>query len=377
MSKKKRKSKKGGQPSKPAKTQAKSTTKPQIQVRPQNQAAHRPAESLPNTKPTILEVENLRTTFHTPNGPVYAVQGLSFQLRRGEILGIVGESGSGKSVTNLALMGLIRPPGKVEASRISFQGQNLLELDASAMRKIRGNRIAMIFQDPMTSLNPFLSVGDQISESLILHKGMSAEAAFQHAAELLAQVGIPDHQRRVLQYPHEFSGGMRQRVMIAMALACDPDLLIADEPTTALDVTIQAQILDLLQNLRRQRDMAVILITHDMGVVAGLCDRVMVMYSGRVVEANDTTSLFAAPAHPYTEALLRSIPRLDGDPNLELEAIPGTPPKLDRLPQGCPFAPRCRYREARCESQVPALTRNGNHGLKACDIEWRKEETRA
>ncbi|MDF1662283.1 MAG: ABC transporter ATP-binding protein [Planctomycetota bacterium] len=323
--------------------------------------------------PVILKVRNLRTDFHTPNGVVHAVQGMSFDLHKGEILGIVGESGSGKSVTNLSLMGLIRKPGVVTADTLEFDGQFLQNLPDAQMRKIRGKRIAMIFQDPMTSLNPFLTVGDQIAESLELHENMSTEQAIKKATSLLEDVGIPDPAGRVHQYPHEFSGGMRQRVMIAMALACDPEILIADEPTTALDVTIQAQILELLKRLRDQRGMAVILITHDLGVVAGSCDRVIVMYAGRIAEQNETRPIFKNPGHPYTAALLKSIPRIDSSGKGELHPIEGMPPDLSKTLVGCPFEPRCEHREASCKTTIPQLQAHGSTGLKACDVAWNKK----
>jgi oligopeptide transport system ATP-binding protein len=329
--------------------------------------------SQPLKKAPILRVRNLITDFHTPNGVVHAVQGISFDLYPGEILGIVGESGSGKSVTNLSIMGLIRPPGKVYADTLEFDGQFLQSMPDHLMRKIRGKRIAMIFQDPMTSLNPFLTVGDQIGESLVLHLNMTEAQATQRAIELLEDVGIPDPASRVHQYPHEFSGGMRQRVMIAMALACDPEILIADEPTTALDVTIQAQILELLKRLRDERNMAVILVTHDLGVVAGSCDRVLVMYAGRIAESNDTLPLFKKPGHPYTAALLESIPRIDASSKSDLKPIEGMPPDLSIELSGCPFEPRCSYRESKCKTVIPELQKNGSKGMKACYVAWNRK----
>jgi len=323
--------------------------------------------------PVVLRVRNLRTTFHTVDRTVHAVQGVDFDLHRGEILGIVGESGSGKSVTSLSVMGLVRPPGVIEADTIELNSENLLGLSDRQMRGIRGKKVAMIFQSPMTSLNPFLTVGDQIAESAELHLGMSPAEARERAIELLIAVGIPGARERVDVYPHEFSGGMRQRVMIAIALACDPDVLIADEPTTALDVTIQAQILELLQKLRDERGMAIILITHDLGVVAGTCDRVIVMYAGRVVEENATLPLFEEPAMPYTYGLMRSIPRLDAEDQGELYSIEGMPPDLSKPIAGCPFAPRCEFREPRCEDARPELLGNSAGGKSACFLDWQAE----
>lgn len=358
---------------------ATNVTPPNVASKDGEDAVKKGASALPSKPskktagPVILKVRNLRTDFHTPNGVVHAVQGLSFDLHKGEILGIVGESGSGKSVTNLSIMGLIRKPGVVQADTLEFDGQFLQSLSDSQMRKIRGKRIAMIFQDPMTSLNPFLTVGDQIAESLELHLEMSHEAAIKKAISLLEDVGIPDPARRVHQYPHEFSGGMRQRVMIAMALACDPEILIADEPTTALDVTIQAQILELLKRLRDQRGMAVILITHDLGVVAGCCDRVIVMYAGRIAEQNVTRPIFKDPGHPYTAALLKSIPRIDSSGKGKLHPIEGMPPDLSKTLEGCPFEPRCQYREKSCQTSIPQLQAHGSTGMKACDVAWNKK----
>jgi oligopeptide transport system ATP-binding protein len=304
----------------------------------------------------LLSVRDLRVRFETHHGAVRAVDGVSFDLDEGETLGLVGESGSGKSVTNLALLGLVpNPPGVVEARAIEFDGRDLMQLSEREMRKVRGNDISMIFQDPMTSLNPLLTIERQLTEVLELHKHMPRSAARKVAAQGLGEVGIPNPERSLDQYPHELSGGMRQRVMIAMALLCEPKLLLADEPTTALDVTIQAQILELMKALQRHRGTAIILVTHDLGVVAGMSDRVHVMYAGRLVETADTDALFARPRHPYTRGLLHSVPSLDGDPEAKLFSIEGTPPDLASLPPGCAFAPRCDHRVARCDTEVPAL----------------------
>jgi peptide/nickel transport system ATP-binding protein len=302
----------------------------------------------------LLEVNNLQTHFPTRAGLVRAVDGVSFYLDRGELLGLVGESGCGKSITALSIMRLIAPPGKIVGGGISFDGKNLLKLSDSEMRAIRGDDIAMIFQDPMTSLNPVFTVGEQIAEALRLHRKLSRKAAREAAIEAMREVSIPDPARRIKDYPHQLSGGMRQRVMIAMALACDPKLLIADEPTTALDVTIQAQILELLNELRKNRELAVLLITHDLGVVAEVADRVAVMYTGRIVEESPVEELFARPRHPYTEGLLRSVPKLTSATAAKaerLETIEGTVPSPTDLPPGCHFAPRCPYRMPRCTAE--------------------------
>ncbi len=300
----------------------------------------------------LLEVRGLRTSFHTRDGVVRAVDGIDFHVERGEIMGLVGESGCGKSVTSLSVMRLIAPPGRIEAGEVIFDGQDLLKLRTDEMRRIRGNRITMIFQQPQSSLNPVWDVGRQIGEVLELHRNMTRRAARTRAIDLLRLVGIPDPARRVNSYPHEMSGGMAQRVMIAMALACEPELLIADEPTTALDVTIQAQILDLIRNLREETGTAVILITHDLGVVAEMCDRVAVMYAGEIVEHTDVVSLFREPLHPYTRGLIGSIPVV-GEERDELAVIPGNVPNLIDLPKGCRFAPRCA---ARIEHDVTLAT---------------------
>ena len=301
----------------------------------------------------LLSVENLRTYFDTDEGVEKAVDGISFELHRGKTLGIVGESGSGKTVTNLSIMGLIpQPPGHIAGGRIEFDGRDLLSLDPEAMRQMRGSRMAMIFQDPMTSLNPFMRVSNQMMEMTRLHRGYRKPEAFAHAVEMLELVGIPDAASRVRDYPHEFSGGMRQRVMIAMALSCDPELLIADEPTTALDVTIQAQILDLIRRMRTEMRTSVILVTHDLGVVAGMADEVVVMYAGQIFERAPTQTLFERPANPYTQGLLRSVPGATVSSG-KLYQIPGSPPTLSRLGPGCPFAPRCDRATEQCGSEFP------------------------
>ncbi len=305
----------------------------------------------------LLDVRDLRTQFVTEEGLVRAVDGVSFPVDEGEIVGLVGESGCGKSVTNLSILGLLpQPQGRIAGGSIRFEDRELVGLSERELRKIRGNAIAMIFQDPMTSLNPYLRVEEQLAEVGQLHLGLSRPQAVARAVDLLDRVGIPDAVERIKSYPHEFSGGMRQRAMIAMALLCDPELLIADEPTTALDVTIQAQILELLKELRDERGMAIILVTHDLGVVAGMCDRVMVMYAGRIVEEASTVDLYATPTHPYTKALLESVPRLDERGHARLRSIEGLPPRLDRGPfDACTFAPRCGLVRDACLAGEPAL----------------------
>ena len=303
----------------------------------------------------LLEVQNLQTHFRTPEGINRAVDGVSFHVDEGETLAIVGESGCGKSVTAMSLMRLIpEPPGKIAGS-VRFQGKDLLQLSEREMRAIRGNDISMIFQEPMTSLNPVLTVGRQIGETLRMHQGLDKQAAEARAIEMLNLVGIPEPARRVREYPHQLSGGMRQRVMIAMALACNPKLLIADEPTTALDVTVQASIIELLRDLNRERGMAIILITHNLAVVASLCTRVIVMYAGRVVESGTTRQIFNSPQHPYTWSLLRSLPRVDELKHDRLLNIRGLPPDMTNLPAGCKFNPRCRFRVERCMREEPPL----------------------
>jgi oligopeptide transport system ATP-binding protein len=313
----------------------------------------------------ILEVRDLRTYFQTEDGTVKAVDGIDFVLKRGETLGIVGESGSGKSVSNLSIIRLIPdPPGKIVAGEIIFDGQDILLLSTEEVRRIRGKRIAMIFQDPMTSLNPFMRISRQLMELTELHLGYTKDQAYEHAVKMLETVGIPDARSRVDSYPHEFSGGMRQRVMIAMALSCEPELLIADEPTTALDVTIQAQILELIKTLKQKTGTSVILITHDLGVVAGMTDHIIVMYAGKVFEQAPTRDLFATPGNPYTKGLLRSVPDPTSEQG-ELYQIPGLPPDVAHLPPGCPFAPRCDRVEEICHREFPpfvALTRD-HHSL--------------
>lgn len=305
------------------------------------------------TNGNLLEVKNLRTYFETEDGIVKAVDDVSFQLERGETLGIVGESGSGKSVTNLSIIRLVPdPPGKIVSGEVIFNNQDILLLSNEAVRKIRGRRIAMVFQDPMTSLNPFMKISRQLMEMTELHLGHTRAQAYAHAIKMLETVGIPEARARADNYPHEFSGGMRQRVMIAMALSCEPELLIADEPTTALDVTIQAQILELIKTLKRETGTSVILITHDLGVVAGMTDHVIVMYAGKIFEQARTTELFSSPGNPYTKGLLRSVP----DPSAEqgkLYQIPGLPPDVAHLEPGCPFAPRCEKVADICRREFP------------------------
>jgi len=310
----------------------------------------------------LLEVKDLRTYFETEDGTVKAVDGISFQLKRGETLGIVGESGSGKSVTNLSFIRLVPdPPGKIVSGEVVFNGSDLLLLSNDAIRKIRGRRIAMIFQDPMTSLNPFMKISKQLMEMTQLHLGHSKSQAYDHAIRMLETVGIPDARARAGNYPHEFSGGMRQRVMIAMALSCEPELLIADEPTTALDVTIQAQILELIKKLKSKTGTSVILITHDLGVVAGMTDHVIVMYAGKIFEQAGTSELFSLPGNPYTKGLLKSVP----DPTAEqgkLYQIPGLPPDVAHLKPGCPFAPRCDRVQEICRREFPPFVQlNADH----------------
>ena len=314
----------------------------------------------------LLRVHDLRTYFDEDERVVRAVDGVSFELRRGETLGIVGESGSGKSVTSLSIMRLIpSPPGRIVSGEIVLDGENLLSMPAGEIRAIRGRRVAMIFQDPMTSLNPFLRISAQLAEVTRLHLGYSARQALDHAVHMLELVGIPDAARRVRDYPHQFSGGMRQRVMIAMALSCQPELLIADEPTTALDVTIQAQILELVARLRRETGTSVILITHDLGVVAGMTDRIVVMYAGRIFESAPTLELFRRPGNPYTKGLLLSVPNPAHEEGQALYQIPGLPPDVAHLPPGCPFAPRCARAEAICHEQFPPFVElaPGHHSL--------------
>ncbi|MDH3659656.1 MAG: ATP-binding cassette domain-containing protein [Alphaproteobacteria bacterium] len=316
----------------------------------------------------LLDVVDLTIRFSTPDGEVTAGDRIAFHIDAGQTVGLVGESGSGKSQAVLALMGLLAKNGRAEGS-VRFQGKDLLTLSASDMNKIRGVDIAMIFQDPMTALNPYLTISRQMTEVLIEHQGADAASAKKKSVELLDLVGIPGAAGRIDLYPHEFSGGMRQRVMIAMALLCEPKLLIADEPTTALDVTVQAQILELLQSIREERDMAILLITHDLGVIAGLADRVLVMYGGRIVEEGPVGPVFLEPAHPYTKGLLRSSPRLDEIRGDHLATIPGQPPNLQALPKGCAFAPRCERRFEPCEGEAPSLEAFEPGRARACHLD--------
>ena len=316
---------------------------------------------------TLLKVKDLRTTFFTTAGMLRAVDGVSWEVEEGETVALVGESGCGKSVSALSIMRLIdQPAGRIEGGEILFKGRNLLALSEEQMRGVRGREIAMIFQEPMTSLNPVLSIGRQLTEGLEIHMQMKPPEARARALELLAMVGIPDPGRRLGQYPHHFSGGMRQRMMIAMALACNPSLILADEPTTALDVTIQAQILELMRDLSRRLGVAMLIITHNLGVVARYADRVNVMYAGRIIERASAAELYAAPRHPYTLGLLRSVPRLDEPRRARLAPIEGQPPDMTRLPPGCSFAPRCAFRVERCLELAPPLEVVSPAHLSAC-----------
>ena len=325
----------------------------------------------------LLEVKNLKVQFNTLEGVVHAVNNVSFVVEEGKTLGIVGESGCGKSVTVLSIMRLIaEPPGKIANGEIIFEGKDLLKLDKSSMQELRGQKIAMVFQDPMTSLNPVLTIGKQISEALIVHKDMNNKQAFIRTIELLDLVGIPQAKARYNDFPHQFSGGMRQRVMIAMALSCNPSVLIADEPTTALDVTIQAQIVELTKNLQKKVGMSVIWITHDLGVVAEIADRVIVMYAGYIVEEADVFNIFENPVHPYTLSLLKSLPRVDSRRYERLEIIPGAPPDCIHMPAGCPFMPRCGFTIERCRVENPQLEIVGIDHKAACWVEtktWRSK----
>ena len=324
----------------------------------------------------MLEVSNLQTTFTTEDGVVKAVNGISYSLERGEALGIVGESGCGKSVGALSLMRLIpEPPGKIVAGEVLFQGRDVLKMDMNDLRSLRGNQIAMIFQDPLTSLNPVLTIGRQITETVLLHTDRDKEQARQHAVDLLDMVGIPDASNRLENYPHQFSGGMRQRVMIAMALSCDPLLLIADEPTTALDVTTQAQIVDLVMRLRKELGMSVIWITHDLGVVAGCVDKVIVMYAGQIVESAPVREFYANPSHPYSVGLLQSLPSPDSTVRQRLNSIPGLPPNLIEMPDRCPFLDRCRYSLPDCRTKTPPLRNVGADHEIACWANIRNQPT--
>ncbi len=325
---------------------------------------------------SLLEVRNLQTEFSTRGGVVRAVADVSWDVWEGETVALVGESGCGKSVSALSIMRLVaEPAGRIVGGQIFFKGRDLLTLSEEEMRRVRGREIAMIFQEPMTSLNPVLTIGRQLTEGLEIHLGLSPGAARSRAAELLGLVGIPDPARRLPQYPHQFSGGMRQRMMIAMALSCQPALILADEPTTALDVTIQAQILELMKNLSRQFGVAMLMITHNLGVVARYADRVNVMYAGRIIEQGTARELYARPHHPYTHGLLRSVPRLDEPRRARLDPIEGQPPDLAHLPPGCAFAPRCAFRVERCLTEVPALRPTGRDGhVTAC---WQAEQLAA
>ena len=317
--------------------------------------------------PTVLEVDGLRTVFGTREGAVHAVNGVSFRLREGELLGVVGESGSGKSVTMMAMLKLLpSPPARIEGGRVIFEGRDLARLRPKELRAVRGRSIGFVFQDPMTSLNPVFTVGYQLMEPLRTHLGMSKPAARARAAELLTMVGIPSAEERLGDYPHQFSGGQRQRVMIAIALACEPRVLIADEPTTALDVTIQAQIIALVKDLRERLGTAVVWITHDLGVVAGIADRVMVMYGGQVAEIAPVDDLYANPTHPYTRALLETLPRVEAHRHDKLRTITGQPPILTAPPSACPFAPRCPQAHDRCRAANPPLIDIGDGHAAAC-----------
>ena len=315
----------------------------------------------------LLEVDDLKMYFHTEDGVVRAVDGVSYTLDRGETLGVVGESGSGKSVTHMTMMGLIpMPPGKIEGGSVLYRGHDLLNMPEAQMQHVRGNDIAMIFQDPMTSLNPVYKIGKQVGEGLRLHRGYSKEQALKRAVELLDAVGIPEPEKRVNEYPHQFSGGMRQRVMIAMALACDPDILSADEPTTALDVTIQAQIIELMQEMQEKNGNAIVMITHDLGVVADIADKIMVMYAGRPVEFGTADEIFYESRHPYTWGLIRSIPEQATDEKKPLTPIHGNPPALSNLPKGCVFSPRCPYATDKCRAERPERFETGTGHYAAC-----------
>jgi oligopeptide/dipeptide ABC transporter ATP-binding protein len=322
----------------------------------------------------ILDVQDLRTYFFTPEGVVKAVDGVSYNVSQGETMALVGESGCGKSVSALSIMRLISfPPGRIVGGTITFNGVDLSTLSDEEMRKVRGKEIAMVFQEPMTSLNPVLTIGRQLTETLEVHLGLGGAASTKRAMEVLRLVGIPDPERRLSQYPHQFSGGMRQRVMIAMALICEPKLILADEPTTALDVTIQAQVLELMKELSRRLRVAMIIITHNLGVVARYADRVNVMYAGKVIESGKSQDIYHNTRHPYTLGLLRSVPRLDEPRAAKLEPIFGQPPDLIHLPSGCSFQPRCSFADARCAAEVPPLRDCGEGHWYAC---WRTEDLR-
>ena len=322
----------------------------------------------------LIDIEDLRVSFFTPGGEVQAVRGVSWFLNEGEALGIVGESGSGKSVSAYAIMRLLQSPGRVIGGTIRFNGTDMLSLSESEMRHIRGNDIAMIFQDPMTSLNPVYTVGDQLREPLKLHLNMKGKEATKRAEELLAMVGIPDPKRRLKQYPFEFSGGMRQRAMISMALACEPKLLIADEPTTALDVTIQAQILEIMKDLKKRCCMSIVLITHDLGIVSDICDKIIIMYSGEIMEYGPIETLFANPKHPYTIGLIRSLPKIDQKEGEPLTPIEGSPVELMHPPAGCPFAPRCEHCMKVCLTEKPPYFELEPGHYSACWLQYDRKE---
>ncbi len=329
------------------------------------------------TDEKILEVKDLRTYFYTDAGVVKAVDGINFDLRKGEVLGIVGESGSGKSVTNLSIINLVSVPGKIKSGEVLYHGTDLLKMSDKEIRSIRGNKISMIFQDPMTSLNPFLKISTQMIETIQLHQGLNKVDARKKAIEMLKLAGIPGAEERIDCYPHQFSGGMRQRVMIAMGLSCNPEILIADEPTSALDVTIQAQILELMKELTEKLGTAVIMITHSLGVVAGMCDTINVMYAGRTVERAPTKELFKAPMHPYTQGLIASVPRLDKEMDGKLYSIPGTPPNVVDLPPCCPFYPRCSKAKDICKKAYPPVKDFGNEHTCSCWLYASKEQEEA
>jgi oligopeptide transport system ATP-binding protein len=327
---------------------------------------------------SLLDVQGLETTFNTPDGVVHAVNGVSFSLKEGETLGVVGESGCGKSVTMLSALRLIpSPPGKITAGKAIFNGSDLLTMTNEEIRHVRGAQISMIFQDPMTSLNPVMTIGRQLEEPLMLHIGMTKKQASDRAAELLSMVGIPNASERLNDYPHQYSGGMRQRVMIAMALSCSPQILIADEPTTALDVTIQAQIVELVKRLRDELGMSIIWITHDLGIVAGLAQRVIVMYGGYIIEESQVNDLYVNPSHPYTIGLLGSLPRVDERTHDKLFSIEGLPPVLYHKPNACPFAPRCRWAMERCWKENPALEPVSPEHRVACWVDTKTGRPRS
>jgi oligopeptide transport system ATP-binding protein len=320
----------------------------------------------------LLQVRDLKTYFFTDDGVVKAVDGVSYDVQEGETLGLVGESGCGKSVSALSLLRLIpNPPGRIVGGEVIFQGEDLLKLSEDELRHVRGNKIAMVFQEPMTSLNPVLTIGRQLTEALELHLKMDGESARRRAVQLLDMVGIPEAESRINDYPHQFSGGMRQRVMIAMALSCNPKLVLADEPTTALDVTIQAQVLEILARLSRELGTAVVIITHNLGVVARYADRVNVMYAGKIVETASAKTVYAHPRHPYTVGLLKSVPRLDQARKMKLEVIEGSPPDLVNMPPGCPFFARCTFRVDRCKEEMPPLMQVEDKHFAAC-WEWKR-----